>query len=375
MIPSFEYPMIFGQGADERFYRLENKGGKVWYFPERDVRTGFCLYQPSAFTGVALKRVFPVLHRYGIVRWICGADRVLLDLNPEFRRMIAGIFGVGAGELSFAVFCGTPGVHRKITIQFCRGKEILGYCKVSNDQSVSLAFDSEVLVLEYLRQCNLGGVPKCLFSGSLGDGINVFIQSTWKTSSSSSEKKWGDRQEAFLRELHEKTVRQSAYEQTDFCADMAYLREHLNAFEMFGADAVSVLGKSLDKVSDYYAGKTVDFSVCHGDFTPWNMYVENDRLYVFDFEYSRYTYPPFLDYFHYCVSIARLTHNWNAARICSMFAGGSQGEAASHFPDMSFGLVCYLLSIISIYIQRSGSRLEKTDRESIRLWVDMLERL
>lgn len=47
-------------------------------------------------------------------------------------------------------------------------------------------------------------------------------------------------------------------------------------------------------------------SCSHGDFTPWNMFVQNDRLSLIDWELSRTTMPCFFDAFHFLYQQASL---------------------------------------------------------------------
>jgi aminoglycoside phosphotransferase (APT) family kinase protein len=46
-------------------------------------------------------------------------------------------------------------------------------------------------------------------------------------------------------------------------------------------------------------GESVPVSVSHGDFTPWNMYCDEQRLYVYDWEMARNGMPMLFDLFHF----------------------------------------------------------------------------
>lgn len=56
-------------------------------------------------------------------------------------------------------------------------------------------------------------------------------------------------------------------------------------------DKAMVMNAVEDTVK-HWEGKRVGFCAYHADFTPWNMYVEQDELFVFDWEYAQMTYPP-----------------------------------------------------------------------------------
>ena len=46
-------------------------------------------------------------------------------------------------------------------------------------------------------------------------------------------------------------------------------------------------------------GEAIPVSVSHGDFTPWNMYCDDQRLYVYDWEMARNGIPMLFDLFHF----------------------------------------------------------------------------
>lgn len=45
----------------------------------------------------------------------------------------------------------------------------------------------------------------------------------------------------------------------------------------------------------------IETSISHGDFTPWNMYVKDDRMYIYDWELSRNSMPLGFDAFHFII--------------------------------------------------------------------------
>jgi len=47
---------------------------------------------------------------------------------------------------------------------------------------------------------------------------------------------------------------------------------------------------------------TIPLCLCHGDFTPWNTFVQGGRLYVFDWEYARDDWPVGFDLTHFLLS-------------------------------------------------------------------------
>ena len=81
----------------EVFYRLMNGDGKVWLMPARNMRVAMNLYQPSGIKGKLLKQFFPLLHHFGFVHKVAGAEKVACSLDGKLYNLPQwkfGIFGV-----------------------------------------------------------------------------------------------------------------------------------------------------------------------------------------------------------------------------------------------------------------------------------------
>jgi thymidylate kinase len=61
--------------------------------------------------------------------------------------------------------------------------------------------------------------------------------------------------------------------------------------------------------------QVIRVSIAHGDFTPWNMYVNGDKLHVYDWEMASPEMPILFDAFHFISQSAILEHRWDFARL------------------------------------------------------------
>lgn len=63
---------------------------------------------------------------------------------------------------------------------------------------------------------------------------------------------------------------------------------------------IQTLVKGLKQLySTISLGESIPVSVSHGDFTPWNMYCDEQRLYVYDWEMAKNGIPMLFDLFHF----------------------------------------------------------------------------
>lgn len=355
----------FGEG--ELFFNFANADGKRWLMPARNMRTAMNLYQPSGPKGKLVKQGLPWLYWNPVALRVLRAERLFLSLSDELRILLEHTFG--ETNLEFAVFCGTPCVHQKITLQVSCGGKILGYVKVTASEDIRTVFDHEKSVLAMLRSKGIDRVPECLYCGLLGCGLHIFIQTTIKTARSRVVHGWTDMHSRFLDRLSSQTRQNLLFEQSDFYHDLNGLESRLDEI-----DEASIVKNVIAELKSRYVGKEVEFSVFQADFTPWNMFEEGGDLFVFDWEYARLTYPPRLDYFHFEIQTAIFEDHLTADEIYNRFVA-ERDILNGLYDNYEFSLKCYLLSVMSLYVNREGSGIGDDTRSRLAFWVNLLKKI
>ncbi len=347
------------------FYDFSNADGKRWLMPVRHLKTAMHLYQPSGPKGKLLKALFPILHALPPVQRVLHAAKRRLSVAPQLHDLLAGLFPGGA--IDVAIFCGTPCAHRKFTIQISRGKRILGYCKLTENAEIAELFKREAALLSDLKQAGMSEsqAPRALFQGALADGICVFVQSTMKSASSYVLHEWGQLHDEFLSRMHECTKRTLPFEQTDYARTLTELEAHSDWVPELPGKAS--LMPAIEKVRARYAGKDVEFSAYHADFTPWNMFVENNRLFVFDWEYAQHSYPPGLDRYHFYTQTATFERRLGAEEILA------------ELPTLPWmngdDYPAYLLDVTARFTLRERGDFKGDVANSLRIWLKLIEKL
>lgn len=346
----------------EPYYRFQNADGKVWIMPAKHLRTAMELYQPSGKKGKLLKRWLPLLHKLSIVRKLIRAEQNTYRPDDELQRLLERVFHTSGLEL--ALFCGTPCVHQKMTMQISKGGHILGYCKMTDCDEIATLFDREGRLLNTLHQKGMTNVPACLFCGQMMDGTWLFVQSTAKTCASRVVHDWGMEHDRFLKKLQAATVQHLKFEESDYYHTTRALEKHLQWIpaEVDG----DVVRKAMNDVCRRWTGKEVDFSVCHADFTPWNMFVEKGELFVFDWEYSQHTYPPMMDQYHFFTQSALFERHWNAGDIRKYMASDA-GEWMN-----TADYKAYLIEVLARFTIREKGHVGGDMARSMKLWSDLL---
>ena len=185
----------------------------------------------------------------------------------------------------------------------------------------------------------------------LESGSWILIQSTRKTLRSKVVHEWGALQENFLKRLYEATAKEIAWEESDVAQALRDLREHVDWLPV-GVDG-DVVARRIDAVMDRMVGKRVMYGAYHGDFTPWNMFVEGGELFVFDWEYAGWTYPMGLDRYHFWMQTALFEKHWGVEEL-KRYMGSNEGK----WIDGEM-LEMYVLDVMSKYVMREGERVKE----------------
>ena len=360
---------ILNENEGDTFYSFSNADGKQWLMPIRNMKTAMNLYQPSGIKGKWMKSLFPYLCRIKPVGKAIHAERRKYALPKDLEDLLCRLFG--ANKIEFSIFCGTPCVHQKITMQISKGKQILGYCKFSDNEEIINIFQKEKETLDYLREQGIKSIPQCLYCGRMDNGIGLFVQTTTKSIHSTTTHEWSIREESFLKELNAKTKRKLPFEQTDFYQDLCFLNDYASGLTDFD---ISGIQKGINLVMERFGEHEVVFSFYHADFTPWNMYVEQGQLFVFDFEYAKRTYPPYLDYFHFFTQTAIFEKHLFVDKIGDLYRQDRK-KINTFFQDPDFAYLCYLLSIVAHYVKREKGVFQGDVLQNMRLWIGLITRI
>lgn len=346
-----------------RLYRFSNADGKVWLMPARNMRTAMNLYQPSGRNGKLLKALFPSLHVLPTVRRALHAETVDCDLNAELRNLLEHVFGCEGIE--FSLFCGTPCVHQKLTMQLSIGKKILGYCKITGSAELVQLFEREANTLNKLHKNGMTGIPRCLFQGEWKNGVHLFVQSTVKSNSSRVLHHWSNLHEDFLARLQAASAVTVKFEESDYYRTLCRLKEHIDWLP--SQESQASVQKAIESVMNTYNGKQCEFMAYHADFTPWNMFVEDGELFVFDWEYAQQSYPPMLDRYHFFTQTAIFEKHWGAKEIISYMSSAEGAWADAEKYNL------YLLDIISRFTMREKGNICGDMVKSFSVWLELLD--
>jgi hypothetical protein len=275
-------------------------GSRFFLLPARPraVSTGsLALVQPVRLAPRAVKGLATVAVRLGLAGLL--PHKVHVSGAGDFARL------VDARARHGAFLTGTPGPHRKLSVQLMDDAgHIQAYAKVSLVPAVQALLQREAEVLRLLAVMGLrtAWLP-CVLRSEVRGGTAILATNAVRTCTARCLSDLDALHLDFLEELAACTAsawaRSGAWLLAEWCARIERLRAHLAPPWRERLDrAVAILSAEPALVSSS--------GLAHGDFTPVNSFRQDNRLCVFDWEYAGAAYPGDHDLICLLDAVARL---------------------------------------------------------------------
>jgi hypothetical protein len=275
-------------------------GSRFFLLPVRPraVSTGsLALIQPVRLAPRAVKGLATVAVRLGLAGLL--PHKVHVSGASDFARL------VDARARHGAFLTGTPGPHRKLSVQLMDdGGHIQAYAKVSLVPAVQalLQREAEVLRLLAAKDLRTAWLP-CVLRSEVRDGTAILATDAVRTRTARCLTDLDALHLTFLEELTACTAstwaRSGAWLLAEWSGRIERLRIHLAPSwrERFDR-AIAILSAEPSLISSR--------GLAHGDFTPVNSFRQDNRLCVFDWEYAGAAYPGDHDLICLLDAVARL---------------------------------------------------------------------
>lgn len=327
-----------------------------WLLPlgNRHVTTsGLALFQPINASAQRLKLGAVVLSQLGLIG-LWAKPMVYIKGEPP----IAKFFG--SQPLSYAFFTGTDCPHRKIAVQVMnyRGR-IEGYAKLTRSPQVRELLLHEAATLKKVNSLGLqtAHVPKVLFAGDL-DNSTLLVTDTLKTARTPTTRRFTAAHRALIQELAQKTAEVQPVHVVDIAKD--FRARYGRIRPQLETKWRRLLNNAISKLETQPTLK-MNASLSHGDFTPWNTFVEGDRLYVFDWEYAEQARPVGTDIIHFVMNQQHTRNLTAQAKIEAASATLLQTWTGVQSEAIPALLVIYLLTQSLRQIERLPSGFIRSD--------------
>lgn len=337
--------------AGERFALIGARSNARWWLTPLDhdgkcARAGLDMFQPVTRIARVIKSAMTLCARYAPAALPGG--RLRLEGTPNFLPVFRKT------DLCCAYFTGTAGPHRKTAVQvMIRSGEIIGYAKISRDPAVKPYLENEARMLSEIAGLDLASAdtPQ-LLDWREGDGdVAWLVTDSLRAPRHSVALDLTTPHYAFLAELAAKTGRPG--EGIDTLATLSRTVETLRP--ELESEWVTRIKEGIAQLAE--AAASMPVALAHGDFTPWNSFLTEGRLYVFDWEYAHPAYPLGYDEIHFTLatsSAEAATTLLNAleSALAARWYGGDSAKAAQ---AILFSLLLHAVFYLGRVIAAGGS--------------------
>lgn len=351
------------------------------------VSASLALYQPSLWKAKLRKLLAYWLARLGLSTvWTPWLMYVSYKNEPAIKGLPAILVSCFGKDVQFALFTGTRGYLRKSTIQImdvCGS--ILGYCKIGDSLQTKAMVENEANMIKLVAGLDLGYtmVPDVMFSGETTDGITVLVQSTKKTHLSCAPLVPEVMHSDFLGRLFKETRVERRFREAPVYLEVT---ERVRGLEGYAEnEPLRNVADALEWSSGIIDEARVPLSLAHRDFTPWNTFLVEGFLYVFDWEFGRTEWVPLSDAFHFVLQKGILVDHASEGLLWERLIGDDSSEgrflkkSAAMIGiegDVYHALIAfYLVDMITMYLSHfKGYGRTVGGEELLTRWKGLLAR-
>ncbi|MBL7922906.1 MAG: phosphotransferase [Bacteroidia bacterium] len=336
---------------------INNPDGSIrWFFPNHSREAGHL----SLYNAASLKSgLYKTLTR---LAWKLGQGSFLFSgsflVQQKLFETVQERYGMDDAE-SCSFFTGTRGATRKIVLHVQTGKRESAFIKIPLTKEAEKLVENEYNMVKTLSNYDFS----TLSLPSISKRVNGHARlSDVKPRICISAERITAIHIAALAELYALSHERKALSETEawstLCSNMDFLNRELVFINTIDQTATLRLVELLRQLYlELPQGLTVPVSVSHGDFTPWNMYCDEQRLYVYDWEMARNGIPMLFDLFHFSYQSVILQQRKNYPEVRDAIHSWSRQPLVMHMIQ-KYGIkvqlhhALYLLFNVSHYVRQ-----------------------
>ncbi|HAO93196.1 MAG: hypothetical protein A2X99_02620 [Deltaproteobacteria bacterium GWB2_55_19] len=300
-----------------------------WLLPnDRDlIRNCGNIVKPSSLKARAAWRVTRALNIAGRPELVFP-DRVVVAMRASTRRSSGALKGflskvMNDDGIDLVLYTGANGYYyQKFTAQVMdRKRGTIAYAKIARTEQARKRVEDEARALKELESMSLSlmKAPRHVFYGTMeGSGDTVLVQTPPPAGVSAVKRALDERHVKALSELFEKTRR--CVKGSDIITRMDASLRTLSGARANRKKLFDAVESGLSKLRPALDGKEFHVGLSHGDFTPWNIYLKRQEMFVFDWELASQR-APLWDAYNFIIHSEHLIFGKGAKEIFALLKG------------------------------------------------------
>ncbi|MCZ8285666.1 MAG: phosphotransferase, partial [Bacteroidia bacterium] len=197
--------------------------------------------------------------------------------------------------MPWALFKGTIGPNNK-SVVFTQKDGIDSFIKIAGTEKAQKLIEKEATLLNRLRVSNI----QTFVFPEVVDLTNSVLQLSDISKDAERTSQLSDAHINALIEMNELTSIKMTLSENECWNNLKKELSHLadNQDSRMPKGMIRKLNKLIKQIN---GNEEIEVCLSHGDFTPWNMFVKDDQLHIYDWELADYFKPLGFDLFHFIV--------------------------------------------------------------------------
>lgn len=285
---SSELPTVFHL---KQLNYINNPNGSMrWLYANDNKNASFLSFYNAATTRAKLiSKAIKCAFKLGIKKLIqSGQFSIYYKQELKINQILNQI-----AYNDYSIFMGTPGSNRTMLIELSTNGNTTHFVKIPSDEKSAKAVAKEkinlqVAAIKEFKSFNIPVIQDNRFK-------DVLVTVNLKPLKSQRLNKITKQHGLALNEMTFQTARFYHLKSSTYWENLVTKLSYLRGAERYKkvTSQLIQLKKELSNISTIYT------SLAHGDFTPWNMYIDGEKLYLYDWEQSNTELPLLYDLFHF----------------------------------------------------------------------------
>ena len=357
---------------NDTFYFVPNPDGTIrWIYPKSLKKPSFLsFYSTSSTRAKILASIFRLSFYFRLNKKIgieVFKDSIIDKILKQYK------------DSNYSIFTGTIGINRKAIIELNQNNSTKYFVKVALTEQSKDLINNEKEILNELNKYQYQSliIPKIIESDENYITIDNIAPKNQTQSSSLNEIHLNALDEIYSKTVENKSIKDSTY--------FEVIKENLDELsntslnKNFDKNKIEILIKNMKIILESLnSEKEISFAYGHNDFTPWNMFIENDHLYLFDWELAKKDIVLLYDFFHFIFQSQILISKSDYKTIFEVIATRIKNNSKlkdivqKYNIDINENYKLYLLYTVSYYLDKYNNQEKLHDQVFwlIDVWFD-----
>ena len=357
---------------NDTFYFIPNPDSTIrWIYPKSSKKPSFlAFYSTSSTRAKILASIFRLSFYFRLNK------RIEIEV---FKNSIIDKIIKQYKDFNYSIFTGTVGVNRKAIIELNQNNSTKYFVKIALTEQSKNLINNEKAVLNELNKYQYQNltIPKIIESDEDYITIDNIAPKNQNQSSTLNEIHLNALDEIYSKTIDTKSIQDSTY--FEVIKENIAVLSNRSLNKNFNKNKIENLIKNMKTILESLnTEKEISFAYGHNDFTPWNMFVENNHLYLFDWELAKNDIVLLYDFFHFIfqsqILISKSDYKSIYEVIVTLIKNNSRLKdiVQKYNIDINENYKLYLLYTVSYYLDKYNNQEKLHDQVFwlIDVWFD-----